>query len=675
MEAVRPAPLGAAPREGGVDFALYSSVAERVELCLFGDGRDERRIELAPDGDDVWRGFVPGAGPGQRYGYRVHGPWDPVRGLRCNPAKLLIDPYARLLSGHFRWDDAVFDYLRDHPDRACDLDSARFVPKSVVTAPAPPVGGQPKIRWGETIFYELNVRGFTMRHPALDESERGTFSGLSNADVVGYLKSLGVTSIELMPTAAFIDEHHLAKLGLRNYWGYNTIAFFAPQNRYAGSDPLGEFRDMVRTLHDAGLEVILDVVFNHTAEGDRYGPALSFRGIDNLAYYRVEPDTPSEYVNDTGTGNTVNTDHPMVRRLVLDSLRYWSSDMGVDGFRFDLATVLGRHADGFSADHPLLREIGNDPELGALKLVAEPWDPGPGGYQLGSFPPPFAEWNDRFRDAARRFWRGDERMSGELARRLRGSADLFEASGRRPAASVNLVSAHDGFTLADVAAYEERHNHANGENNRDGHSHNYSINHGVEGPTDDERIVAARKRHCLNLLATLFFAQGTPLLLAGDEFGQTQSGNNNAYAQDNETAWLDWTLHETNRDFTDAVRKLIRLRLDMPLVHFDEYVHGVNESGDGNVSISWINPDGGAREDKDWGFGHAFGLLIDERDEVHRIVGALFNAWHDALDFRLPATPPGQEWRVEFCSAIQGCDLKRDMLAVEGRSIVLLRTA
>ncbi len=674
MEAGSPAPLGATLRDGGVNFALYSSVAERVELCLFDKGR-ERRLELTAKSDDVWHGFVPGIEAGQRYGYRVHGPWDTANGLRCNPAKLLIDPYARQLDGQFRWDEAVFDYVRNAPDEACTLDSAWFIPKSVVTEPVSPADRGPAVPWAETIFYELNVRGFTMRHPALDASERGTFRGLTNGDVVAYLKSLGVTSIELMPVQAFADEHHLAKLGLRNYWGYNTIAFFAPQNRYAGAQPVHEFRDLVQTLHDAGLEVILDVAFNHTAEGDRYGPMLSFRGIDNLAYYRVEPDTLSEYVNDTGTGNTVNMDHPVVRQLVLDALRYWSVDMGVDGFRFDLATVLGRHASGFSTDHPLLRHIGDDPELGARKLVAEPWDPGPGGYQLGSFPPPFAEWNDRFRDAARRFWRGDEHMSGELARRLRGSSDLFEASGRRPSASVNLITAHDGFTLADVAAYEERHNHANGENNRDGHSHNFSFNHGVEGPTDDADINAARERHRLNLLATLFFSQGTPLLLAGDEFGQTQSGNNNAYAQDNETTWLDWELSARSAGFTDAVRDLIRLRRETPLVHFGEYVHGVFEGADGDVTINWVNPDGGKREEGDWGFGHAFGLVIDERDGEHRSVAALFNAWHDSLDFMLPAPPAGKQWQVEFCSAIEGCHLVGETMAVEGRSIVLLRTA
>ncbi len=674
MEAGHPAPLGATPQDGGVNFALYSSVAERVELCLFDNGR-ERRLELTAKTDDVWHGFVPGLKAGQRYGYRVHGPWDTSLGLRCNPSKLLIDPYARQLDGRFRWEEAVFDYVRNAPDDACSLDSAWFIPKSVVTDPLPPIDNGPSIRWAETIFYELNVRGFTMRHPALDNSERGTFRGLTNAEVIAYLKSLGVTSIELMPVQAFIDEHHLVKLGLRNYWGYNTIGFFAPQNRYASAEPIQEFRDMVRTLHDAGLEVILDVAFNHTAEGDRYGPTLSFRGIDNLAYYRVEPDTLSEYVNDTGTGNTVNMDHPMVRQLVLDALRYWSTDMGVDGFRFDLATVLGRHANGFSTDHPLLREIGADPRLGSKKLVAEPWDPGPGGYQLGSFPPPFAEWNDRFRDAARRFWRGDEHMSGELARRLRGSSDLFEASGRRPPASVNLITAHDGFTLADVAAYEERSNHANGENNRDGHSHNYSFNHGVEGPTDDEEINAARERHRLNLLGTLFFSQGTPLLLAGDEFGQTQGGNNNAYAQDNETTWLDWQLSEENAEFTDAVRGLIRMRLETPLVHFGEYVHGVFEGDDSDVTINWVNPDGGEREEGDWGFGHAFGLVIEEHDGIHRKVAALFNAWHDTLDFRLPEAPEGSQWHVDLCSAIEGCHLVGETMAVEGRSIVLLRTA
>ncbi|MDH3747321.1 MAG: glycogen debranching protein GlgX [Gammaproteobacteria bacterium] len=669
MESGSPAPLGPTVHGDGVNFALYSSVAERVELCLFKeDGRQIQRIDLPECSDNVWHGFVPDLKGGQRYGYRVHGPYRPDEGLLCNPEKLLIDPYARMLDGEFRWGDPVFG---DRPG-----DSADNIPKCVVCDTRLPTKKDVRVPWSETIFYEANVRGFTMRHASVDDSERGTFAGMRHADVLAYLKSLGITSIELMPVQSFIDEHHLVSQGLRNYWGYNTINFFAPMQRYARGNPVTEFCDMVNAIHDAGFEVIMDVVYNHTGEADSRGPMLSFRGIDNLCYYRVEPDDPAQYINDTGCGNTINADHPIAQQLILDSLRYWANDMGVDGFRFDLATVLGRHGDGFSAAHPLLKAIAEDPQLSGVKLVAEPWDPGPGGYQLGHFRPPWVEWNDRFRDTARRFWRSDDEKSGSLARRLHGSSDLFEAGGRTPSASVNILTTHDGYTLNDLVSYEYRHNEANGEDNRDGHSHNYSCNHGVEGNTDDDAINARRRQHRLNLLATLFVSQGTPLLLAGDEFGNSQDGNNNAYAQDNEIGWLDWSGIENDPQFTEHVKKLLALRRQTPLLRLDKYVHGSLETERGLISLGWINPDGELRSEEDWSFGHAFGVLLTEEAKGVTVnaVALLFNAWHGDLPIELPALDPPLDWHVQFCSADKAIGVSGPSLTLPGDSIAIVTT-
>jgi len=669
MNSGSPAPLGATLHGDGVNFALYSSVAERIELCLFGeDGRQSHRIDLPECSDNVWHGFVPGLKGGQRYGYRVHGPNRPDIGLLCNPEKLLIDPYARMLDGEFRWDDAVFG---DRPG-----DSAQNIPKSVVCDPRPPAKKNVSVPWSETIFYEANVRGFTMRHPSVEESARGTFSGLRQADVLAYLKSLGITSIELMPVQAFIDEHHLVSSGLRNYWGYNTINFFSPMQRYARGNPISDFCEMVDSIHDAGFEVIMDVAYNHTGEADHRGPMLSFRGIDNLCYYRVEANDAAKYVNDTGCGNTINADHPVTQQLILDSLRYWANDMGVDGFRFDLATVLGRHDGGFSAIHPLLLAIAEDPQLSDVKLVAEPWDPGPGGYQLGHFPTRWAEWNDRFRDTARRFWRSDDEKSGSLARRLHGSSDLFEARGRSPSASVNIITTHDGYTLSDLVSYEHRHNEANGEDNRDGHSHNYSCNHGVEGHTDDDTIIARRRQHRLNLLATLFVAQGTPLLLAGDEFGNSQHGNNNAYAQDNEIGWLDWSGIDYDPQFTENVKTLISLRRRMPLLRLDKYVHGSLDTEGGRISLGWINPDGQLRSEEDWSYGHAFGVMLTEEvgGAATNAAAMLYNAWHGDLPIELPALDPPLNWHVRFCSANKALWVTHRSLTLPGDSIAIVTT-
>jgi isoamylase len=658
MRSGNPDNLGATPVDDGVNFALYSSVAERVELCLFGaDGRLSRQVDLFDQKDDVWHGFLPGISDGQRYGYRVHGPQN-------DPNKLLIDPYARQLDGELIWHQSVFGHNDDN--------SAAYVPKSVVRRlAAEPIASQ-LVPWSETIFYEVNVRGYTMLHPAVVEADRGTFNGMCNLEVIAYLKALGVTSVELLPVHAFADEHHLIDKGLRNFWGYNSINFFAPAPRYSTTDPIAEFRDMVNTLHDAGLEVILDVVYNHTAESGRNGPTLSFRGIDDRAYYRVAED--GSYINDTGCGNTVNADSPAVQKLVLDSLRYWSTHMGVDGFRFDLATILGRHADGFSTDHPLLEAIATDPILRDRKLVAEPWDPGPGGYQLGKFKSPWGELNDKFRDATRAYWRGDIDATAELANRLRGSADVFEASGRGPSTSVNKISSHDGFTLADVVSYEHRHNEANGEANGDGHSHNYSSNHGVEGATSDESILAVRRQHRLNLLATLFLSQGTPFLLAGDEFGNSQGGNNNAYAQDNEIGWLDWHRIEDDPEFLFAVQTLIKLRKENELLHLNKYLHSGHGDAESALSIRWINPNGSDRSSNDWGFGHAFGILLSRHLDATatQSLVILFNAWDEALDFELPVAGSMQGWQLRFSSVEGSVNPTDHLLTMHGRTIAVL---
>ena len=648
IEPGSPTPPGSTADAKGTNFSVFSSVADSVELCLFdAHSNATQSHQLSKGTDDVWHGYLPGCGPGQLYGYRVHGPFEPDNGLRCNPAKLLIDPYAREIAGEFHWNDAVYD--------SNDKDSAAFVPKSRVSSDSSIARfDRPQIPWSETIFYEANVRGYTMRHPAVEESDRGTFNGMRNKEVLAYLKALGITSLELMPVHAFIDEKHLNDKGRRNFWGYNTISFFAASPRYGTANPIEEFRDMVRDIHDAGIEVILDVVYNHTGESDTFGPSLSFRGLDNLAYYRTEPEQPSVYVNDTGCGNTLNTDHPRVQQLILESLRYWHRDMGVDGFRFDLAPVLGRHDHGFSPHHPLLEAISGDATLQDAKLIAEPWDPGPGGYQLGQFPRRWAEWNDRYRDDVRRFWRGDEDSSGSLAHRLHGSADIFEASGRSSLASVNFITSHDGFTLADVVSYEHKHNEANGEDNRDGHAHNYSCNHGVEGPTNEAQVNARRRRHRLNLMATMLFSQGTPLILAGDEFGHSQQGNNNAYAQDNDTGWLDWTKLDSDPGFVTQVHELIRLRNEIPLLRLREYVHGQLQTDHGVVEISWLRPDGQAMSGHDWSQARAFCVVLSEEraDGRYSSAAILINGLDESKLFDLPATTNKSDWHLSFSSSV-----------------------
>ncbi len=678
MQSGNPAVLGATPDGSGTNFAVYSAVAERVELCLYADdGQHIRNIDLPECDNSVWHGYLPGCAPGQHYGYRVHGPFDPSNGLRCNPAKLLLDPYAREIRGEFRWDPAVFDYTGDKM-ALNDEDSAVFVPHSVVRAAqadTPPRG--PYIRWADSIFYECNVRGYTMRHPAIEEAARGTFDGLRHEQVLTHLKALGVTSIELMPVHTYIDEHHLAKQGLRNFWGYNSVGFFAPMQRFARGDAVSEFRDMVRALHDAGFEVILDVAYNHTGEGNRFGPSLAFRGIDNRTYYRTEPDNHGIYINDTGCGNTINIDHIRVRQLILDSLDYWSTTMGVDGFRFDLAPILGRRSDGFSATHPLLSDISNLDSLADKKLIAEPWDPGPGGYQLGNFPPRWAEWNDKYRDNVRQFWRGDENTSGLLATRLHGSADIFEASRRRSPASINFVAVHDGFTLRDTVSYEHKHNEANGEDNRDGHAHNYSHNHGAEGETDDEAINRVRRQQRLNIMATLLFSQGTPLILAGDEIGHSQDGNNNAYAQDNDIGWLDWSGLEDDPEFLEEVRELVWLRRENSLLRIEDYVHGSLERSDSLVEIHWINRDGEIKRSEEWAGSRAFSVLIEEKfgDGGYSAVAIFINRYDETTRLLLPKNAEKTSWHVAFStSAGKAALLDGHAVNVPALSVVLLKS-
>ena len=667
IEAGNPQHLGAQSDREGANFAIYSAGAEAVELCLFDADGEQRRFKLPGETDGVWHGYLPGCQQGQRYGYRVHGPWAPGSGLRFNPSKLLIDPYARQQEGSFRWSGALYDYDRTSASDALQpnlTDSAPFMPKCLVSGPEEAwPGSRPRIAWEEAVIYEANVRGYTMMHPDIPDAERGRFRGMSNGRILQYLKALGITSLELMPVYEMIDEGFLVGRGLRNFWGYNSINFFTPEKSYADTDAVAEFREMVNAIHDAGIEVILDVVYNHTGEGGGDGPTLSFRGIDNLSYYRTVRDDPGQYINDTGCGNTINSDHPRVQAMVLDSLVYWHRHMGVDGFRFDLAPVLGRSRAGFDPAHPLLRKITEASELAGARLIAEPWDPAPGGYQLGRFPGRWAEWNDNYRDTVRRFWRGDQGQLPTLARRLHGSADIFEAGGRPPQASINFVTSHDGFTLYDVVSYENRHNEANGEGNRDGHQHNFSCNYGVEGETRDAEINRLRRKQRLNMLATLLMSKGTPMLLAGDELGNSQRGNNNAYAQDNETGWLDWSGMEKDPLFLEQVRKLIALRGKMAHTRRATYLHGADGDGDGWRDIEWLQPGGARMFEHHWREDLALTVLFPEsgsRDTdgstedntASPAVAIMMNAGHVERDFQLPQLSGRGCWDIVFNSTV-----------------------
>jgi isoamylase len=616
-----PPELGATCDDAGVSFAVFSSIADAVQLSVFDDGGTETRHQLELDEGFIWRGRVDGLAAGARYGYRVHGPYDPASGARCNPAKLLIDPYARAISGAVRSDDAT------NGDN--ETDSAPYVPRSVVCGDAFDWSGErrPDTALVDSVIYELHVKGHTMRHPQVPEELRGTYRGLAHAAVTDHLLGLGVTAVELLPVHQFVHDRFLADRGLRNYWGYQSIGYFAPHNEYGSADDGGgqieDFKAMVYGLHEAGLQVILDVVYNHTAEGGAGGPTLSFRGLDNVAYYRLASDR-SQYVDDTGTGNTVDSHSPQALRLIMDSLRYWVQEMHVDGFRFDLAATLGRGTSDFDTHSAFLQAVGQDPVLAEAKLIAEPWDIGWGGYEVGDFPPGWSEWNGRYRDTVRDFWRAADSTLGDFATRLTGSADLY-GHGRRPTASINLITVHDGFTMTDLVSYDAKHNEANGEDNRDGTDDNRSWNCGAEGPTDDPQIKALRARQRRNLLATLLLSQGVPLLLGGDELGRTQGGNNNAYCQDNELSWTDWSQAGTDTDLSTFVAAMARLRRRSPALARGRFP--------GAGEIVWFAPDGSFMEPGDWvkPYAHAVGLATADSQ-----AGLLINSWWEPLQFTLP---------------------------------------
>jgi glycogen operon protein len=691
----RPVPLGATWDGLGVNFALFSAHATRVELCLFdNDGRNEERIDLPEYTDEVWHGYLPECRPGTVYAYRVHGPYEPENGHRFNPNKLLIDPYAKSMIGQVDWAPELFGYTIG--DKDADLsfdprDSAPFMPKCRVIDPAFTWGRDhpPLVPWEQTILYETHVRGYTMRHPAVPEPLRGTYAGLATRPVIDYIKSLGVTSVELLPIHSFLNDDYLLQKNMVNYWGYNTIGFFSPVRRYASNPDFAfaEFKEMVARFHDAGLEVILDVVYNHTAEGNERGATLSFKGIDNASYYRLLPDQERYYINDTGTGNTLNLSHPRVLQMVTDSLRYWVQEMHVDGFRFDLGTILAREPHGFDQGSGFLRACRQDPVLTNVKMIAEPWDCGPGGYQVGGFPPGWAEWNDTFRDTVRDFWRG-ESDAGRLAPKLCASAAQFDRHGRRPWASVNFLTAHDGFTLNDIVSYNDKHNEANGEENKDGHSDNRSWNCGVEGPTDDAEINTLRERQIRNLMGTLLLSQGTPMILAGDEFGRTQNGNNNAYCQDNEISWLNWDLHDRGEGLIRFVRRLTDMRRRYPILRRMLFMNGQFDEELGVRDVTWINASGREINQDEWDDPtmRCFGMLMDGRARASGVrrrgtettLLAIFNAHYDVVTFHMPPCAGGDTWSLRIDTNRPDEDYtdqcrEGDAYMVTGRSLLLLQ--
>jgi isoamylase len=657
-----PHPRGAAWDGKGTNFAVFSANATKVEVCIF-DERGEKeieRIELPEYTDEIWHGYVLGVHPGTPYGFRVHGPYEPSAGHRFNPNKLLLDPYAFAHMGELKWNPALFGYTMESGDDLTfdERDSAPFMPKCTVVDPNfdwTGERGRRRVPFDDTIIYEMHVRGYTKLHPAVPENQRGTYAGLAAKEVVAYIKSLGITSVELLPVHTFINDSLLIEKGLTNYWGYNTIGFFAPDPRYAASpaDVLREFKEMTATLHESGLEVILDVVYNHTAEGNELGPTLSFKGMDNLSYYRLVPEDLRYYINDTGTGNTLNLSHARVIQMVTDSLRYWAQEMNVDGFRFDLGTILAREPVGFDNQNGFLKACSQDPALAKVKLIAEPWDCGPGGYQVGRFPPGWAEWNDQFRDTVRDFWRSEASASA-LTPRLCASGDTFNHRGRRPWASVNFVTAHDGFTLNDLVSYNEKHNEANGEDNNDGHSNNRSWNCGVEGPTDDAEINALRQRQMRNLIATLLLSQGTPMVLSGDEFARTQRGNNNAYCQDNELNWVDWGLQKRGESLVRFVSKLTKMRHRYPILRRNRFLTGEYIEELGMKDVTWMNANGCEMEEEQWQDPtmRCFGMLLDGRAQTTGIrqrgkeatLLLVFNGSDAAVEFELPAYPDREQW-------------------------------
>jgi len=685
-----PTPLGATFDGRGTNFSLFSGVAERVELCLFGDGGTEERITLDEVDGHHWHLQLPDVGPGTHYGYRVHGPWNPSRGQWCNPAKLLLDPYARAIAGDVEWGPSCYGYRFDRPDEAEPTDSAVAVPRSVVTNPWFDWSGdrRPNRPMDETVIYELHVKGMTARHPDVPEAQRGTYSGLGHPAVIDHLLGLGVTAVELLPVHHFVHDDHLVQRGLRNYWGYNSIGYFAPHNGYSSvsraEDVVAEFKQMVVALHDAGLEVILDVVYNHTAEGNHLGPTLSMRGIDNAAYYRLVDDDPRHYLDFTGTGNSMNMRHPHVLQLIMDSLRYWVCEMHVDGFRFDLAAALARElheVDRLSAFFDLIQQ---DPVLSEVKLIAEPWDVGEGGYQVGNFPPYWSEWNGKYRDTMRSVWSGGRGPLGEMATRWAGSSDLYQADRGSPTCSVNFITAHDGFTLNDLVSYEQKHNDANGEGNRDGTDDNRSWNCGVEGPTDDPVVATLRDRQVRNLLATLLLSQGVPMLSMGAEMRRTQHGNNNAYCQDNELSWMDWSLRDEHRSLGEFVSNLLAVRAQHPALRRRRWLRGPEEPDGGDVS--WWQPDGRPMSAEQWQdpTGTALGVLLDgssirERDRRgRRIVDdrlmLLIDAGVVELNWLLPDPGDEQQWRVLVDSGADatGSGVAGAEFRTDGRRVVLL---
>jgi len=684
-----PYPLGATYDGAGTNFSVFSEAADQVELCLFDDAGEETRVPLTEIDGFVWHGYVPWVGPGQRYGFRVHGPYDPARGLRCNPAKLLLDPYAKAIEGDVDWNEALFAYRFADPGTRNDDDSAPYVPKSVVVNPYFDWGEDrlPRTPYHETVIYEAHVKGLTRLHPDLPERERGTYAGLANPVMIDYLKDLGVTAIELMPVHQFVHDDALIQRGLSNYWGYNSIGFFAPHNGYAASGSRGEqvqeFKLMVRTLHEAGIEVILDVVYNHTAEGNHLGPTLGFRGIDNPGYYRLVDGDPQYYMDTTGTGNSLNVQNPHALQMIMDSLRYWVTEMHVDGFRFDLASTLARelHAvDRLSAFFDLVQQ---DPVVSQVKLIAEPWDVGEGGYQVGNFPPLWTEWNGKYRDSMRDFWRGHDGMLPEFARRFTGSSDLYASDGRRPLASINFVTCHDGFTLHDLVSYDHKHNEANGEGNRDGNDDNRSWNHGAEGETDDADILATRERQKRNLLTTLLLSQGVPMISHGDELGRTQHGNNNAYCQDTELSWVDWTDRPESGALREFVRRLTTLRREHPVFRRRRFPSGDN--------VRWYTPEGRSMEDGDWQTGYAKAVTIflngdaitepDRRGEPMQDDSflLLINGAGQDLTFTVPESHRGLWTNVldtttsYMLESEETAPMAGDKPVVEARSIQVLR--
>jgi len=691
-----PYPLGATYDGSGTNFALFSEVATRVELCLFDEAGTETRVDLRERDAFVWHGYLQGIGPGQKYGYRVHGPYEPEHGHRCNPAKLLLDPYALAIDGEVDWDEACFSYTWDgHTFN--DKDSAPHMPKSVVISPYFDWDNDrpPRTPYNETVIYEAHVKGLTMTHPGIPEDIRGTYAAVAHPVMIEHYKRIGVTAIELMPVHQFVHDNHLVEQGLKNYWGYNTIGFLAPHNAYStgsGGQQVQEFKAMVKELHAAGLEVILDVVYNHTAEGNQLGPTLSFRGIDNAAYYRLVDGDRTHYYDTTGTGNTLLMRHPHVLQLIMDSLRYWVLEMHVDGFRFDLASSLARQfheVDRLSAFFDLVQQ---DPVVSQVKLIAEPWDVGEGGYNVGWFPPLWTEWNGKYRDTVRDFWRGDEATLAEFASRLTGSADLYEQDGRRPFASINFVTAHDGFTLHDLVSYNDKHNDVNGEGNNDGESHNRSWNCGVEGPTDDLEVVVLREQQKRNFLTTLMLSQGVPMLLHGDELGRTQQGNNNVYAQDNELAWVDWERAKDFEVLVDFTARLTQLRRDHPVFRRRRFFDGRPARGSEVNEIGWWTPSGEVMSDEDWATGFARSVAVFLNGEAIREPDSrgepvtddqfwmLFNGHHEAIEFLLPDIGAGERWEVAIDTHAPMLDLAElrlaktgESLEVAARSVLLLR--